>query len=152
MTYRARKANIGDIENLAKYSRILAQEIERRELDMASLRDSYKKIIENEELGWAFVCIDDTSSSFAGYCYASREWSNWRNGFVLWIELYVLPRYRGNAAALKPLYERLLSEAKKDGQICAIRGYTHNPRAVSNIDLPVVEEVVHLLEKDLKKP
>lgn len=149
--YYARKATMNDVSDLAKYSCMLAKQIEQRDLCPISLQESYSRIISDESLGLIFVCVERGSSEFAGYCYASKEWSNWRNGIVLWVELFIVEDHRGNGSALKPLYERLLSAAQNESDVCAIRGYTHNPECVSNIDLPVVERKVFLLEKDLEK-
>ena len=70
---------------------------------------------------WYWVAEED--GEILGVCLAIPEWSDWRNGAVLWIHsLYVVPEAR-ERGIFKKLYENLKKQVEQSEGLMGLRVY-----------------------------
>ena len=118
---RIRDATMADLEFIAGANRALAQETEGLALDPALLIPGVRAVFEDPSLGRYYIAEVDGRP--VGQLLTTYEWSDWRNGLLLWIQsVYVLPEHRGSGA-FKALFGYLQQIARDDSRICGIRLY-----------------------------
>ncbi len=127
---RIRDATLADLEFIVGANLALALETEGQALDPALLLPGVRAVFEDPALGRYYLAEQDGRP--VGQLMTTGEWSDWRNGLLLWIQsVYVLPECRG-AGAFKALFAHLLALARADSRICGIRLYVDrgNERAL----------------------
>ncbi len=93
-TVQVRPATPSDIDTIAKYNVDMAMESEGKSIPMAQLRRGVARGMDRgDEVRYFIGEIDGRS---AGTLMVTREWSDWRDGWVWWLQsVYVDPDYRG---------------------------------------------------------
>jgi GNAT superfamily N-acetyltransferase len=103
-----------DIEVLAQLQVQMAWETEEFKLDPPTVTLGVQAVIDDPSKGKYWIAEMD--GKVAGCLLTVPEWSDWRNGTILWIHsVYVLPAYRGKGL-YKALYEHVQSLVKTDGK------------------------------------
>jgi GNAT superfamily N-acetyltransferase len=98
---RIRAATPEDAAAIVDFQLRMAKETEDLELDRGTVIRGVEAVFSDPAKGSYWVAV--IGSQVAGCLLTTFEWSDWRNGTVLWIEsLYVLPEERGRG-----IYERL---------------------------------------------
>lgn len=88
-----RKATLQDAETLAANQVAMAMESEGMALDPATVKQGTLAYLTDESLGTAYVA--ETDGRIVGSLLVTREWSDWRNAWVWWIQsVYVVPAFR----------------------------------------------------------
>jgi len=126
---RIRDATPADVGFIIRANRALAAETEDQALDPALLSAGVQAVLDDPALGRYYLA--ELEGRPVGQLMTTFEWSDWRNGFLLWIQsVYVLPEARGRGA-FRALYQHLVDLAASDARICGIRLYVdrHNARA-----------------------
>ena len=118
-----RPATAGDLDAIVDGNLNLARESENVALDVTTLRDGVRALLEGRAPGQYWVAEQDGRG--VGQLLITYEWSDWRNRMVWWIQsVYVLPDRR-RSGVLKALYEHVRREANEAG--CAgLRLYVDN--------------------------
>lgn len=99
----------------------LARETEGLELDLALLGRGVRAVFDDPGLGEYWVA--ELDGKVAGCLLATREWSDWRDGTVLWIQsVYVLPEARGRGV-YRALHEQLRRRVEAAADLEGIRLY-----------------------------
>ena len=121
MAVSVRQANSGDLANIVDFNRRLAEESEGKILDhdvltagvKAALADPYKAIY------W----MAEVDGQVAGQLSITLEWSDWRNGWLWWIQsVYVRAEFR-RRGVFKSLYEHVYSTARAKPDVIGLRLY-----------------------------
>ena len=116
-----RHANIADIDDIILFNKEMAWETEKKVLDIQTLSSGVRQVLENNAEAFYLVATVN-SSKIAGSLMVTKEWSDWRNAFIWWIQsVYVLPEFRR-----KGIYDSLYKKAKdlgRDSKCCAFRLY-----------------------------
>ena len=101
-----RKANIDDRLAIVEFQLAMANETEGVELHKPTVERGVEAVIRDSNKGNYFVAeIDGTVVSSL---LTTFEWSDWRNGTILWIQsVYVLPEFRR-----KGVYRSMYSHIK----------------------------------------
>ena len=88
-----RKADINDLVHLANFQVAMAWESEEMKLSEDIVTAGIKAAIKDPDVkGQIWVAVDK-SGELAGTLMITYEWSDWRNGWIWWIEsVYVNPR------------------------------------------------------------
>ena len=103
-----------DIEVLAQLQVQMAWETEEFKLDPPTVTLGVQAVIDDPSKGKYWIAEMD--GKVAGCLLTVPEWSDWRNGTILWIHsVYVLPAYRGKGL-YKALYEHVQNLVKTDGK------------------------------------
>jgi len=112
-TPTVRAAAIEDLEALVAGNLALAEETERVRLDVATLRQGIRALLESRAPGRYWVA--ELEGRLVGQLLITYEWSDWRNRMVWWIQsVYVAPDARSRGV-LRTLYDAARREALAAG-------------------------------------
>src|SRR5207253_133103 len=110
-----------DGDALAGFQAAMAKETEGLELDPNVSALGVRAVLERPELGTYHVA--ERAGEIVGSLLVTTEWSDWRNGFVWWIQsVYVQPASRGQGI-YRGLYRHLQDLACNDPHVRGIRLY-----------------------------
>jgi GNAT superfamily N-acetyltransferase len=110
---KIRPARIEDLETLVQGNLKLAEETEGVRLDVDTLRQGIRALLESQAPGRYVVA--ELDGRVVGQLLVTFEWSDWRNRMVWWIQsVYVVPDARG-AGVLRTLYDAVRREALASG-------------------------------------
>ncbi len=99
----------------------MARETEGIELEAYTVEKGVAAVLQDSNKGKYYVVEKD--HQIIGSLLTTFEWSDWRNGTVLWIQsVYVLPEYRRKGVYSK-LYEHVKNLVKNDSTLKGIRLY-----------------------------
>lgn len=103
-----------DVDILAQLQVQMAWETEEFKLDPPTVTLGVQAVIDDPSKGKYWIA--EVDGKVAGCLLTIPEWSDWRNGIILWIHsVYVLPAYRGKGL-YKALYEHVQNLVKTDGK------------------------------------
>ncbi len=123
-SYQIRRATTQDITALVDFNRRLAWETEDRELDLEVLTQGVTRAFAQGDEALYFVA--DHESSCVGSLMLTREWSDWRDGWLVWIQsVYVLPEHR-TKGVFKALLHRATTHVEDDPDCIGLRLYVEN--------------------------
>ena len=117
-----RKAKNQDINSILAFQLAMAKETENIDLNPETAGKGVLAVLSDSTKGCYYVA--ETEGKVIGSLLTTFEWSDWRNGTILWIQsVYVLPEYRR-----KGVYSQLYSHIKKlvfvNNDLKGIRLYT----------------------------
>lgn len=116
-----RKANIDDLKTIVLFNKLMAYETEGLELNEKILTDGVKNALSDSSKAnyWVYE-IDGT---VVGQAMVTKEWSDWRNGEIWWIQsVYVDKQYRKHKI-FTSLYQHLKDLVALDETIAGLRLY-----------------------------
>lgn len=126
MSINVRKANQKDAVSIIKMNKALALETESMILDDQILSLGVENCLKDSAKGLYFLA--EFEGSVIGQIMFTFEWSDWRNGWIWWIQsVYVEPDFRGKGA-FKSLFKHVEMLALAQSDVVAIRLYVeiHN--------------------------
>lgn len=101
-----RKAKQEDHHTITRFQQAMARETENIELNPNTVSAGVKAVLDNPDKGQYYVA--EIQGQIAGSLLTTYEWSDWRNGTILWIQsVYVLPEFRR-----KGVYRNLYAHIK----------------------------------------
>jgi GNAT superfamily N-acetyltransferase len=122
-----RDAVPSDRPSIVEFNRLLAIETEHKVLDPAILDQGVARALaEPDRLRyWVAEVRDPRGDYLVGQTAISREWSDWRNGWLWWLQsVYVHGEYRGQGI-FKALYRHIYDEAIRSN-VVGLRLYVEN--------------------------
>ena len=123
------EANPEDILILAEFQQKMALETENLHLDSETLHAGIGEMFNDPSKGSYFVVRDHTKT--VGCLMLTYEWSDWRNGTVLWIQsVYVLPEYRGKGV-FRMLYKHVQHLVDTNPALRGIRLYVEKENHIA---------------------
>ncbi len=124
MPISIRSARATDLDFLVDGNALMASETEARELDRELLAEGVAAVFGDATKGQYYIADDGEEP--LGQLLVTREWSDWRAGWFWWIQsVYVVPEAR-RRGVFSRLYAHVLSEARRDPEVCGIRLYVDN--------------------------
>jgi len=116
-----RRGRLEDLGTIVDFQIRMAHETEGLELDRETVRRGVRKVFEDPSRGEYWVA--ELDGEVSGGLLTVPEWSDWRNGTVLWIHsLYVVPEYRGQGV-FRCLYGALRELVGADPELKGLRLY-----------------------------
>jgi ribosomal protein S18 acetylase RimI-like enzyme len=116
-----RPARPGDAETIAGLQVLMARETEGLELDRETVGRGVRAVLGDPAQGEYWIAEDE--GRVVGCLMVTPEWSDWRDGTVLWVQsLYVLPEARGQGV-YRRLYEHLQRRVEATPRLIGIRLY-----------------------------
>jgi GNAT superfamily N-acetyltransferase len=110
-----------EVELIADFQIRMARETEGMALDRETVLCGVSAVFEDPSKGQYWVA--ETETGPVGVLLTVPEWSDWRNGTVLWIHsLYVLPEWRSKGV-FRALYSRLESRVLASDDLKGLRLY-----------------------------
>jgi ribosomal protein S18 acetylase RimI-like enzyme len=125
-----RDARPHDLDVIIDYNARLALETENKELDPDVLRRGVSIALGDPDRLRYWVAEDETGQ-VVGQAAITREWSDWRSGWIWWFQsVYVHPDFRGQGA-FRTLYAQVRAIARASPEVIGLRLYVevHNERA-----------------------
>lgn len=108
---KIRKASIKDSSFIVDFQLEMALETECLELDRPTVEKGVLAVFENHDKGTYYIA--EVGGEVVGSLLTTYEWSDWRNGRVLWIQsVYIKKDFRGQGIYRK-LYEHVKEIVKK---------------------------------------
>ena len=128
MNIVVRKANIGDLDVLIDFQFKMAKETEDLTLSLEVLKRGITAGLNDEFKATYYIA--ETDGEAAGSLMITKEWSDWRNVWVIWIQsVFVMKSMRG-----KGVYKSLYNHIKKiveDNNYGGIRLYVDKTNTVA---------------------
>lgn len=116
-----RKALPQEAQQIISFQIAMALETEGIHLDPKTVTDGVKAVFADHSRGNYFV-VEESSMVIASLL-TTYEWSDWRNGTVLWIQsVYVVPEFRRKGTYTK-LYGHIRTMVQHDPSLKGIRLY-----------------------------
>jgi GNAT superfamily N-acetyltransferase len=116
-----RRAAAADAAALVEFNCRLAQESEGKVLDPAVVSAGVAAGLADPAKGAYFVA--EEGGAAAGCMLLTFEWSDWRNGWLWWIQsVYVRPASR-RRGVFRALYDHVYGLAKADPSVIGLRLY-----------------------------
>jgi len=121
-----RAAGLSDRSVIVEFNRSLAQETEGKVLDPAVLeRGVALALLDPARLRY-WVAEVDSPSRVVGQAAITREWSDWRNGWLWWLQsVYVAQSHRGRGV-FRALYRHIQQEALAEPDVIGLRLYVED--------------------------
>jgi GNAT superfamily N-acetyltransferase len=130
-TFLIRTAGLADLEAIVGFNERLALETEHRISDRALLdRGVHAALTDPDRLRY-WVAVDPVTGEVVGQAAVTHEWSDWRNGWLWWLQsVYVRPDARVQGV-FRSLYAHIRSAARESADVVGIRLYVEqdNDRA-----------------------
>ena len=102
-----RKATITDIDPIVDFQLLMANETEGIELDKPTVTKGVSAVLNDNSKGQYYVA--EINNVAVSSLLTTFEWSDWRNGTILWIQsVYVLREFRR-----KGVYRNMYSYLKE---------------------------------------
>jgi GNAT superfamily N-acetyltransferase len=119
--HHIRPARPEDAAQLIDFQLRLAQETEGLELDPGPLGSGVRAVFDDPSLGEYWVAEEE--DEIAACLMVTREWSDWQNGTMLWVQsVYVRPESRGRGL-YRALYAHLRRRVETSPDLMGIRLY-----------------------------
>jgi len=124
-----RAGSQGDIDTIVAFQLRLARETEDLRLDRASVAQGVRAVVDDAAKGRYWLAEED--GRVLGCLLTVPEWSDWRNGTVLWIHsLYVRPESR-RRGVFRSLYRHLRRMVEEDDSLKGLRLYVNRRNAAA---------------------
>jgi len=111
---------------VAEFNRRLALETESKRLDAAVLEAGVASALSDPDrpgYGWAEA---GEPAEVLGQAAISREWSDWRNGWIWWLQsVYVVESHRGRGV-FRELFRQIRAEARGQRDVIGLRLYVED--------------------------
>ncbi|BBE18822.1 protein export cytoplasm protein SecA ATPase RNA helicase [Aquipluma nitroreducens] len=116
-----RQAKESDSASIVEFQLAMAWETEELQLDEPTVIKGVAAVFEDPAKGIYYVA--ETEGKVVGSLLTTFEWSDWRNGTVLWIQsVYVRPEYRKRSIFSK-LYKHIQEKVNGNRDLRGIRLY-----------------------------
>ena len=116
-----REANEKDIPHLLDFQLKMALETENITLEISSLTLGVNRLFKDPTKGRYYVAEDN--NEVVGCLMTTYEWSDWRNGTILWIQSVYISREHRGKGVYRNLYDHIKQMTKEDPDLRGIRLY-----------------------------
>jgi GNAT superfamily N-acetyltransferase len=121
MAVRVREATPADAAVVVQFNRLLAEESEGKTLDPAVLAAGVAAQLADPHKGRYFVA--EEGGVILGQLGLTFEWSDWRNGWMWWIQSVYVRADARRRGIFRALFEHVRQAALEDGQVVGLRLY-----------------------------
>jgi GNAT superfamily N-acetyltransferase len=121
MNIEIRKAQYSDCNSLVRFQEEMAWDTERYKLDHEIVSKGVEAVLNNEALGTYYVAISE--EKVVGALLITYEWSDWRNGLVLWIQSVYVDSLHRKQGVYRSLHNHVKNLVVTDESLKGIRLY-----------------------------
>lgn len=118
---RVRAARPEDLESLVDFNCRLARETEDHELDPATVRRGLSRLFANPAAG--FYTVAEQEGRVVGCLLITFEWSDWRDGWLWWIQSVYVEAGARRRGVFRRLFEHVREKAEADSDVRGLRLY-----------------------------
>lgn len=116
-----KKAGLCEAQSIVDFQQKMAKETENIDLDTEILTQGVKAVFKDHSKGIYYIAM--VNKKVVASLLTTYEWSDWRNGCILWIQsVYVLPEYRGRGV-FNEMYQHLKTMVEKSNEYLGLRLY-----------------------------
>ena len=116
-----REAELSDLDAIVEFNLRLATESENKVLDRELVTKGVAALLRDSAKGRYFVA--EAEGDIVGQIMHTREWSDWRNGDIWWLQsVYVAAPFR-RRGVFRRLFLHLWEEADRSPDVVGIRLY-----------------------------
>jgi ribosomal protein S18 acetylase RimI-like enzyme len=116
-----RKAIPSDCEEIVHFQEEMAWHTENITLDHETVLKGVRAVLADQALGIYYIA--ETEGKIAGALLTTYEWSDWRNGTVLWIQSVYVDISHRHKGIYKALYNHVQTIVAEDETLKGIRLY-----------------------------
>jgi GNAT superfamily N-acetyltransferase len=125
-----RKAIETDSASIVEFQLAMAMETEQLQLHEPTVKKGVAAVFDDESKGVYYVAQLD--GKVVGSLLTTFEWSDWRNGTVLWIQsVYVRPEYR-KRSIFSHLYKHIQELVASNPDLRGIRLYADKTNSLAH--------------------
>jgi GNAT superfamily N-acetyltransferase len=124
-----RRAVPGDARILVEYNRRMARETEGKDLSMEVLGAGVAAALADERKALYFVAEED--GAVLGQMMITREWSDWRNGWIWWIQSVYVRADARRRGVFRALYEHVHETACRAADVIGLRLYVERENQIA---------------------
>jgi ribosomal protein S18 acetylase RimI-like enzyme len=127
-----REATLADADLITEFNCRLAWETEQKPLDRQTVSAGVRGLLSDCSRGRYFLALYD--GKVVGQLMHTREWSDWRNGDIWWLQsVYVDSEYRARGV-FRALFEHIARLARETSGVVGLRLYVeHENHAAQNV-------------------
>lgn len=109
------------IARIVDFQVAMARETENLELDREMVNKGVRAVFDDPSKGQYLVALENRK--VVASTLLTPEWSDWRNGFVYWVQsVYVLPQYR-ERRIFATIYKHIKEVVMRDDHLLGLRLY-----------------------------
>ena len=150
MPWTIRQGHPADAPTIVEFNRRLAIESEGKTLDPATLEAGVAAALADPiRKGPYYLAVD--GAAILGQLQITFEWSDWRNGWLWWIQsVYVVAEAR-RTGVFRSLYEHVSDLARRDPEVIGLRLYVErdNHAAQKTYQRLGMDQTAYLLLEEL---
>jgi GNAT superfamily N-acetyltransferase len=121
-----RAATSGDLSAIVDFNRRLALETEAKVLDLEVLEPGVTAALADPDRLRYWVAEVGCPAQVVGQAAVTREWSDWRRGWVWWLQsVYVEQAFRGRGV-FRALFHQIRNEARSLPDVIGLRLYVED--------------------------
>lgn len=121
MSVTVRTANSVDAAVLIEFNRLMAEETEGKSLDLRILSAGVAAALADPRKGRYYVA--ELDGRVTGQLLITLEWSDWRNGWIWWIQSVYVRTDSRRHGVFRALYEHVERLAHDDRDVIGLRLY-----------------------------
>jgi GNAT superfamily N-acetyltransferase len=129
MPLTIRRAVAADLTTVVDFNRRLALETEGKTLDLPLLTAGVEAGLADENKARYFVAEEE--GRIVGQLMLTLEWSDWRNGWVWWIQSVYVPLEARRRGVFRALYDHVYQAAMADPRVVGLRLYMERENRVA---------------------
>jgi GNAT superfamily N-acetyltransferase len=121
-----RDARVDDLDVIVSFNDRLASETEGKILDRAVLIRGVRAAMAEPDRLRYWVAESSEDRGVVGQAAVTREWSDWRNGWLWWFQsVYVHPDFRSQGV-FRALHNHIRASALTAGDVVGLRLYVEH--------------------------
>jgi GNAT superfamily N-acetyltransferase len=121
MLLTIRRGQPDDAPVVAEFNRLMARETEHRDLDAATVAAGVRAVLADPSRGAYFLAERD--GEVVAQLMVTGEWSDWRNGWLWWIQSVYVRHDARRQGVFRALYEHVVRTAREDSGVVGLRLY-----------------------------
>ena len=126
---KIRKASINDLKTLINFQIEMAVETENFKLNNENVKRGVKAVFNNSSKGEYYIA--EEKNKIIGSFLITPEWSDWKNGTILWIQsVFVIPEYR-KKGVFKKMYIHMKRIVDNSEKYLGLRLYVNKKNIVA---------------------
>ena len=129
MPLSLRRAGPGDAAVIVEFNFRLALESEGKTLDRAVLAAGVAAGLADERKALYFLAEEDGEA--LGQVMLTTEWSDWRNGWVWWVQSVYVRQDARRRGVFRALYEHVHAQAQAGPGVVGLRLYVEQDNAAA---------------------
>lgn len=115
-----------DIDTIVEFNARLADETEGKTLDRAVLARGVARALQDPDRLRYWLAQSTTDGHAVGQAAITREWSDWRNGWIWWFQsVYIHHDYR-RQGVFRALHEHIRGLARASADVIGLRLYVES--------------------------